>query len=186
MTDIVEIYLDCEDFHEAVKRSGLPTHIAHLQLIKSGCLKIQDKIDYGSRTAKLGGMAEALFQKYVPEATDANKYFKKNNPIYDFWFQGLTIDVKYSSLHQKKNSNSHHWQFRATGDQDFIVAFLERQSGSELENPIILLVPMQFVVQKKDLHISPSGRFFKEFQVKPEELQSLLKEYAALRQDNLF
>jgi hypothetical protein len=68
MVDIVEIYLETGDFHEAVKQSGLPTHIAHLKLIKSGCLKIQDKIQYGSRTAKLGGMAEELFQKYVPSA----------------------------------------------------------------------------------------------------------------------
>ncbi len=96
MVDIVEIYLETGDFHEAVKQSGLPTHIAHLKLIKSGCLKIQDKIQYGSRTAKLGGMAEELFQKYVPDATDANKYFKKNNPVYDFWLDGqieLTDEV---------------------------------------------------------------------------------------------
>ena len=103
MVDIVEIYLETGDFHEAVKQSGLPTHIAHLKLIKSGCLKIQDKIQYGSRTAKLGGMAEELFQKYVPDATDANKYFKKNNPVYDFWLDGLTIDVKYSSLYKRKS-----------------------------------------------------------------------------------
>lgn len=91
--DIVELYLATGDFHEAVKQSGLPIHIAHLKLIKSGCLTIQDKIQYGSRSARLGGLAEDLFQKYVPEATDANKYFQKNNPIYDFWFDGLTIDV---------------------------------------------------------------------------------------------
>ncbi|MBO4108824.1 hypothetical protein J5583_01305 [Streptococcus suis] len=180
MIDIVEIYLECGDFYEAVQRSGLPTHLAHLQLIKSGCLKIQDKIDYGSRTAKLGGMAEALFQKYVPEATDANKYFKKNNPVYDFWFQGLTIDVKYSSLHQKKNGNSYHWQVRTKGTQDIIVAFLERESGKELENPIILLLPMQFIDKKIELHISPSGRWFNAFQVQPEELQPLLREYASV------
>ena len=46
MADIVDIYLETGDFHEAVKRSGLPTHIAHLKLIQSGCLKIQDKIQY--------------------------------------------------------------------------------------------------------------------------------------------
>lgn len=34
MTDIVDIYLETGDFHEAVKQSGLPTHIAHLKLIK--------------------------------------------------------------------------------------------------------------------------------------------------------
>ncbi|EMC29339.1 hypothetical protein AB6O97_02975 [Streptococcus mutans] len=186
MTDIVDIYLETRDFHEAVKQSGLPTHVAHLKLIKSGCLKIQDKIQYGSRTAKLGGLAEELFQKYVPEATDANKYFKKNNPVYDFWFDGLTIDVKYSSLHKKKNGNSQHWQFRTNGSQDFIVAFLERESDSELNQPNILLVPMQFIEAKKELHVSQSGPWFQDFKVEPEELQPLLKDYAQLRKDGLF
>lgn len=186
MTDIVDLYLQTGDFHKAVKESGLPTHIAHLKLIKSGCLKIQDKIQYGSRTAKLGGMAEALFQQYVPEATDANKYFQKNNPVYDFWFDGLTIDVKYSSCHHKKDTQSIYWHFRTKGSQDFIVAFLEKESGLELQDPIILLVPMQFVSDKKELHISQSGPWFNEFQVEAEELQCLLKEYAVLRKENLF
>lgn len=62
MVDIVEIYLETGDFHEAVKQSGLPTHIAHLKLIKSGCLKIQDKIQYGSRTAKLGEWPRSFFK----------------------------------------------------------------------------------------------------------------------------
>ena len=30
MVDIVEIYLETGDFHEAVQQSGLPTHIAGL------------------------------------------------------------------------------------------------------------------------------------------------------------
>ena len=53
MKDVVDIYLETGDFHESVKRSGLPIHIAHLKLLKSGVLKIQDKIQYGSRGAKL-------------------------------------------------------------------------------------------------------------------------------------
>lgn len=184
--DIVDLYLATGDFHEAVRQSGLPTHIAHLKLIKSGRLTIQDKIQYGSRSARLGGLAEDLFQKYVPEATDANKYFQKNNPTYDFWFDGLTIDVKYSSVYSKKNSQSYHWHFRTKGDQDFIVAFLERKPGSELERPFILLIPMQFLTDKNDLHVSPSGRWFNEFQIEAEELQPLLSDYAQLRKDGLF
>ncbi|MCU0081781.1 hypothetical protein [Streptococcus danieliae] len=186
MKDIIEIYLETGDFHESVRQSGLPTHVAHLKLIQSGCLKIQDKINYGSRTARLGGMAEELFQKYVPSATDANKFFEKNNPIYDFWFEGLTVDVKYSSLHKKKNGNTYYWHIRTKGSQDFIVAFLERESGLELENPNILLIPMQFIVDKKDLHISQSGVWLSEFKVESEELQPLLKDYARLRKEGLF
>lgn len=39
MADIVDIYLETGDFHEAVKQSGLPTHVAHLKLIKIGSTK---------------------------------------------------------------------------------------------------------------------------------------------------
>ena len=103
-------------------------------------------------------MAEELFQKYVPDATE----------------------------YKRKNGNSHHWQLRTKGNQDFIVAFLERESGSELEKPNILLIPMQFVEEQKELHISQSGRWINDFQVEPEELQPLLKDYALLRKNGLF
>lgn len=86
--DIVDLYLATGDFHEAVRQSGLPTHIAHLKLIKSGRLTIQDK--------------------------------------------------------------------------------------------------MQFLTDKNDLHVSPSGRWFNEFQIEAEELQPLLSDYAQLRKDGLF
>ncbi|WP_449456115.1 hypothetical protein [Streptococcus suis] len=39
---------------------------------------------------------------------------------------------------------------------------------------------------KKDLHISQSGAWIKEFQIEPEELQPTLKEYVALREQGLF
>lgn len=86
----------------------------------------------------------------------------------------------------KKNSQSYHWHFRTKGDQDFIVAFLERKPGSELERPFILLIPMQFLTDINDLHVSPSGRWFNEFQIEAEELQPLLSDYAQLRKDGLF
>lgn len=188
MSDIVDIYMECGDFHEAVKKSGLPIHVAHLKLLKSGCLKIQDKIRYGSKSAKLGGEAEELFQKLVPDAIDANRYFKKNNPVYDFTLKDVTIDVKYSSLHVDKRyrTRKSHWSVGARGEQDFICAFLERAEGAQLKNPIILLLPMAFVEVKKDLYISQSGAWFKEFQIEPEELQPTLKEYVKLRSQGLF
>ena len=188
MTDIIELYIACGDFHTAVKQSGLPIHVAHLKLLKSGCLKIQDKIKYGSKGAKLGGMAEELFQRLVPEAIDANRYFQKNNPVYDFCLKDITIDVKYSSFHKDKrySTNNGRWQVRAVGEQDFIVAFLEREAGSELNDPYILLLPMQFIDVRKDLHIGKSGAWFKEFLIEPEELQPTLKEYVDLRAKGLF
>ena len=98
MEKIIEIYMECGDFYESVRKSGLPILTAHKILLRSGILKIQDKIKYGSEAGKKGGEAEEYFQKLVPEAIDANKYWKKNNPIFDFNFKGLNIDVKYSSI----------------------------------------------------------------------------------------
>lgn len=62
--DIVDLYLATGDFHEAVRQSGLPAHIAHLKLIKSGRLTIQDKIQYGSRSAKLGGRVCSIAKRW--------------------------------------------------------------------------------------------------------------------------
>lgn len=180
--DIVDIYLECGNFHEAVKQSGLPVHIAHLKLLKSGVLKIQDKIQYGSNSAKLGGKAEELFQQLVPDAIDANKYFQKNNPVYDFCYKSLYIDVKYSSLRQRNGRGSaKHWQIRVSGSQDFTVAFLEREQGSELNNPFILLIPNAFIDTADSIHISKSGIWFKEFSVDADQLRETLKEYGDLR-----
>jgi len=182
--DIVDIYLECGDFHQAVKESGLPVYIAHVRLLKSGALKIQDKINYGSRAAKLGGKAEEMFQKYVPEAIDANTNFQKNNPIYDFYFKNVTIDVKYSSLLNR--SQSKQWTIRVKGKQDFICAFLEREKSCELDNPYILLIPMAFCQQKNTVTITEVGKYFQEFQIEPEKLQETLSSYVELRKEGLF
>ena len=42
---------------------------------------------------------------------------------------------------------------------------------------------MQFIEDKKELHVSPSGPWFQNLKVEGEELQPLLKEYAALREE---
>lgn len=184
--DIVDIYLETGNFQTAVRQSGLPVHIAHMKLLKSGVLKIQDKIQYGSRAAKLGGLAEELFQKYVPNAVDANKYFEKNNPVYDFMFGNLTIDVKYSSLHKGRGNGGDYWGIRVTGDQDFICAFLESEKNKELDNPKILLIPMAFITTSSKQHISQNSYLIKEFSIEPEELQPLLKQYSELRDEGMF
>lgn len=185
MTDIVDIYMECGNFHEAVKKSGLPIHVAYLKLLKSGCLKIQDKINFGSAAAKMGGRAEEEFQRLVPDAIDANRYFQKNNPVYDFYMDGITIDVKYSSRRTNKGIKNG-WGISVRGDQDFIVAFLEHETGKELENYYVLCIPMAFVDQTRKLSITEGNVYFKEFMVEPEELQPMLKEYADLRKEGLF
>ena len=133
--DIVEIYKECGNFHQAVKESGLPALVAHVKLLSSGVLKIQDKIKYGSESARLGGKAEELFQKLVPEAVDANKYWQQNNPKYDFMYKNMTIDIKFSSCYKSRNkeSNARHWTARCNGTANLYVIFLENEKNTDKE-----------------------------------------------------
>ena len=81
--DIVDLYLKHESFKTAVRLSGLPVHVAHVKLLQSGALKIQDKIQYGSKAAALGGEAEELFHKLVPDAVDANISDRRTAPCHE-------------------------------------------------------------------------------------------------------
>lgn len=80
MKDIVEIYKECGDFQKAVQLSGLPHLVAHIKLLNSGVLKIQDKINYGSNAAKMGGKAEAIKEMDIP-ADVINSVWKTNLQI---------------------------------------------------------------------------------------------------------
>lgn len=183
--DIVEIYKECGNFHQAVKESGLPALVAHVKLLSSGVLKIQDKIKYGSESVRLGGKAEELFQKLVPEAVDANKYWQRNNPKYDFMYKNMTIDIKFSSCYKSrknKESNARHWTAECNGTANLYVIFLENEKNTDeekkLENPYILLIPNGFLHIKKNKHFTKSSVFFTDFQVKKENLKEMLDEYA--------
>ena len=184
MEKIVEIYMECGDFYESIKRSGLPILTAHKILLRSGVLKIQDKIKYSSEAGKKGGEAEEYFQKLVSEAIDANKYWRKNNPVFDFNFKGLNIDVKFSSI-TKKSENNISWSIRARGEQDITVAFLEKDKDTRLIEPFILFIPKQFVTQKNTISVAKNGDYFKMFQVKEKDLIKQLEEYAELKKNNL-
>lgn len=185
--DIVEIYKECGNFHQAVKESGLPTLVAHIKLLSSGVLKIQDKIKYGSESARLGGKAEEYFQKLVPAAVDANKYWQVNNPKYDFMYKNITIDVKFSSCYRSrrsKESKARHWTARCSGSADLYVIFLENEKNKnkedKLENSYILLIPNGFLHTKENKHFTKGSAFFTDFQVKKEELNTMLDEYAGV------
>lgn len=177
---IVDIYLECGDFSKAVKMSGMPTLAAHVALLRSGVLKIQDKINYGSAAAKMGGKAEELFQRLVPEAVDANKYWKKNNPVFDFDYRNLKIDVKYSSRHSTHKSQD--WSFRTKGNPNFFCVFLDK--GKDLADYFLLLIPRAFVPLQGALAITEKSPYFTDFRVSPGELKKTLDMYADFAEEN--
>ena len=181
MHKVVEIYMECGNFYEAVKRSGLPILAAHKILLTSGLLKIQDKIKYGGKATRLGGEAEQYFQKLVPDAVNANKYWQKNNPIFDFCLDGLYIDVKYSSIRMRSGKKS--WGFECNNKADIYVGFLESEEGTCLKAPYIIIFPTQFISEKGHMTVTGKTDRFEDFQVKKEELSEQLKEYAQLKKD---
>ena len=181
MHKIVEIYMECGDFYESVKKSGLPILVAHKILLTSGLLKIQDKIKYGGRSTRLGGEAEEYFQRLVPNAVDANKYWQKNNPVFDFCLDGLYIDVKYSSI--RKRSGKKSWGFDCNDGADIVVGFLESEEGTGLKNPYIFVFHKQFLPLKGNLTITEQTPRFEDFQVKEKDLKKEIEEYAKLKKD---
>ncbi len=174
--DIVDIYIECKDFEKAVKLSGLPTLIAHMKLLKSGVLDIKDKILYSSDNGKLGALAEQEFQNIVPTAINYNSIVKRNNPIFDFKYGDLTIDVKYSSVVMTK-TNMRSWQVRPS-DADLLVCFLEREKGRKMDDYEIALFPKSFISAKSTFCITQKK--LGSFKVKKELLEKFLNNYNEL------
>ncbi len=172
--DVVELYLEHGDFERAIKESGLSAISAHIKLINSGVITLKDKVRYSSRNGKLGAEAELLFQKIVPKAVNYNTVVKKNNPVFDFKYGDLTIDVKYSSVH--KRGNHSFWNVRPS-NADMLVVFLEEKIGSGLKNSEILVIPQAFIGTTKNLHITRNKELYAYCLVKQEELEEILAEY---------
>jgi hypothetical protein len=179
--EIIDFYVNSSyNFPLTQNQTQLPAYRLQILLAKAGVLKIQDKINYGTKSQKLGGLAEQRFQELVPKAINANKYFQKNNPCFDFVLDHLTIDVKYSSLHIN-SQRKEYWSIRTTGDQDCIVVFFEKQAGTEMNDPYVLFIPMSFIKEKQtNIHISKNGIWFTSFKVEPNELASIIEDYVKM------
>ena len=136
-------------------------------------------INYTTRPQSLGGGAERLFQSLVPDALDANESIQLNNPDFDFIYKDLTIDVKFSSAHKRKEGHNIHWSLRCSGNIDLIVAFLEREEGSELDEPIIAIIP-KAVFPREKIEIHKNGKYKKLF-INKNELIGVLDKYQSLK-----
>ena len=116
------------------------------------------------------GLAVRIAKEYNGEVISAD-----SRAIY----KDLTIDVKYSSAHKRKEGHSVHWSLRCTGDMDLIVAFLEREEGSELDEPIIAIIP-KAVFQKEKIETHKNGKYKKLF-INKNELIDVLDKYQSLK-----
>ena len=175
--DIIEIYKETKDFKKAVMLSGLPPLQAHIKLLSSGVLELKDKIRYSSRTGQLGAQAEELFEKMMPEAVNANRVIKKNNENFDFLYGKLKIDVKYSSISRDRRTKR--YEIHHISRTDLIVAFLERETGAELNNPLIAIIPASFILGK-NLTLTVNSEFLQMFLVEKAEVPAIIKQYEAI------
>ncbi|EOS7917683.1 hypothetical protein E0T54_RS05470 [Enterococcus hirae] len=179
--EIIDFYVEhgC-DFPLTQNETKMPAFRLQILLAKAGVLKIQDKINYGTKAQKLGGLAEQRFHELVPKALDTNKLFKKNYPGYDFVVGNLMIDVKFSSIHSRNAVE--YWGIKTSGCQDCLAVFLERNAGDGMKDPYILFIPMSFIDEgQTQIHISKNGVWFKEFAVDPDELAMIIDDYAELK-----
>jgi len=140
-------------------------------------MKIRDKIEFGTRAQRLGGMAEAKFQEMVPDAIDANRMWKQNNPAFDFCVRGITVDVKYSSMRESRGK----WCFDVSNRcPDLYCVFCEKKEGAGMDEFYLLLIPAGLVQATSNLTISRSGVWFEQFQVDEKQLNDVLDAYAEI------
>ena len=137
-------------------------------------------INYTTRAQSLGGAAEELFHKLVPEAVNANESFGINNPDFDFIYKNLTIDVKYSSAHKRRETHSEHWSVRSSGNMDLIVGFLEKEIGLELDEPYIIIIPKKLCPKEK-IEVHKNGKY-REMFVDKSNLIATLNSYQILKE----
>ena len=173
-----KIYKINNDFQKTVTISKIPAYILFMHFLKRGLINKKDHIQFASKSMQKGIKAEELFQKLVPKAVDVNRNFKMNNPEYDFMYNGLTIDIKYSSVLTKKNRD--YWSIR-NSKADIIVAFLENGKSKELENPHILFIPSAIMRNMEHIHITEKGEYFKHFIIPKDKLSEMLMYYATLK-----
>lgn len=121
------------------------------------------------RNQRIGMRGEDIFQELVPKAMNMNASVVKNSPAYDFYYRGLTIDVKTSTYH----SNWHFAHLKPNCDFYCLIALNE---SSQAEH--ICLVPGFVFPEEGDkclnVRRSTFDRRLGEFEVKPEELNSKL------------
>ena len=175
-----QMFMSNKDFQKTVMKSKIPAYILFMHFLKRGLINKHSNIEFASQNMKKGIAAEKLFQKIVPEAVDINSNFKMNNPDFDFTYNGLTIDVKYSSLLERRGCE--YWNFK-NSKADVIIAFLEREKESELDDPYILFIPTEVMAGVKKFHVTKAGNYFNNFQIKESECAEMLKSYAVLKGD---
>ncbi len=178
MGQVTDIYQKTHDFMECVRQTGLPAFRVHIILAHAGMLSIHDKVNYGTGRQRMGGKAEEYFQKLMPEAVDQNRYYRFNNPDFDFVYRGITIDIKYGGISKAAKPGKPTWHIRLSGKQEITIAFLERAPGTKLDNPYCLFIPHAFVRVKSNAAITKTHPLWTGCRIECGDLKKVMDEYA--------
>lgn len=136
-TEFFKRYDSGEDTHTICTDLQIPFYVAFMWIKKSGRAVRENAVGTLSATQKVGYFGEQLFKKYAPKACNVNNVIKMNNPIYDFEYKYLKIDVKTARPKWNK-SGSANWRFAGTGNQleDLIYVFFMLPDDKENEIPL--------------------------------------------------
>lgn len=181
---VLEAYRRIGTVKGVCDQTGCPPYIATIWLKKARLLTPKDNQSYGTKSSKNGALAEAEFQRLVPEAVSANTHIQENNPVFDFMIGDLTVDIKYSSLWKTVGK----WGFRTALDKafapDLYCAFLATQNSGKLSDGYhILLIPSD-LADGKSITLTPSnqGSPWWQFAVAPDQLRAALLEMADMEE----
>lgn len=179
---VIAAYREHGSLRAACDRTGAPPYVAFIWLKKAGLLTNSDKRSFGTRGSKLGAEAEREFQRLVPHAMCANKNLEPNCPSFDFDLNGVTIDVKYSSIRKSTGR----WQFKTATHKtmcpDWYAAFFAIHPSGDLKLGYnLFLLPNYFLEEVGCLELSPDNTAsdWRLFKVSPEKLQQHLMDAAA-------
>jgi hypothetical protein len=98
---LIQSYQTHGDFKRACFDAKLSALVGYKILKMNKVLKINDSLKMGSAGAKQGALYEKEFMRLVPKALPIND-LKMNNPKFDFVVNDFTVDVKSSSLVERK------------------------------------------------------------------------------------
>lgn len=159
-----------KDIKEARRACGAPTYACVIWARDAG-LALPGTIEkIASRNQQVGMHGEKLFQELVPKALNMNTGVKRNCKDYDFYYRGISIDIKTAS---ETTSGFHYCHLR--DNCDLYCLFALNKKG-EIEH-IALLPGAMFAKDSEKTMVVTKSRWsqrFGEFEVKPDELNAKL------------
>lgn len=179
--EMVSLYQELKNLKLVGEEMNIPWQTVYWWLKKEGVSVSGNKSLYGGFKDQIGLIGERLFRKAFPEAEDQND--KSFQPQFDFFLDGLKLDVKTSFPRDMKCRNSstvkYRWGFNTRRQQeaDFIVGYCMSGNLEDWKLEHIMLIPNEFLQDIQTISISCDQRTrskWMDFKVEENELIEFL------------